>query len=228
MVPKRNIIPSMIEREKTKTAKFTSFLISMGVIPVKLDDKKDHVSFKFWSRPMMYHLIIQLPHILLSCLMYKVIFYEMDFGFMASQFTTVEKISVLVSSLIACSLTYPVLIARGLASSLVSPKLLSSPYLAFPKQGIRIIIGFFLIISGNFLFNYGIFKKGQVTDDILCKILVLNVLSALFLCCFWTFSSFLVVVWVQSLIKQQKDTNTTRENYLLNLIYLLCQIELIH
>ena len=212
IVPKRKILPSFDERnmDKTQTARFTLFLIKIGFIPINLNKEKDQVSFDFWSKPTMYHFLILSPCFILNFYLFYVLLFETDFESMVEQFTTIEQVSLMASSLLGWSLIFPFLIAQGLASSSVHSTLIITSHFSFPQKGKHLIIGFFIILMGNFSFNYGVFNKGQVSDDILLKSVVLVMLVALIFCCFWTFSSFLTAVWVQSLIKEHRDTTTIR------------------
>ena len=46
------------KRDKSKTTRFLRILVRIFLIPLKIDPIKNEISFRFWSKPTMGHIIL--------------------------------------------------------------------------------------------------------------------------------------------------------------------------
>ena len=56
------------KREKSKTTRFLRFLVRIFLIPLTIDSTKNEISFMFWSKPTMIHIIIYWLPFLAICI----------------------------------------------------------------------------------------------------------------------------------------------------------------
>ena len=185
------------------TSKFMHMLMKVGFLPLTVDEREDKVKFKLWSKSTMFHILI-LSMYFGVIFLYATMFSAANlFDKIRTQLTTIETTSLWGSCLSHLSITFPIIIAKGLSSASTPASLLLNPTLKFPKHAKSTIVATGVSVLGGVLFVTAFLIKTSVPCYMFWKGILLNFFISLHVITFWTLSAFIVETLTYNLMSRK-------------------------
>ena len=208
------------KRDKSKTTRFLRILVRIFLIPLKIDPIKNEISFRFWSKPTMGHIILYwIPFFAIEVYTFylgKVSGYT---DHMTSNSSTVEIYSKWMTYILQIAMFLPLMTCYKIGKKKLSADLFLG-YAQCPGLTWCNLMAIFFQFFGSLAHVHSFMYTCDLEYDMYITLLVLYIILLIFNAVFWALSAFILEIWMENLFIGKGKTNfllnsnLTIENYI--------------
>ena len=208
------------KKDKSKTTRFLRILVRIFLIPLTIDSKNNLVSFRFWSKPTMGHIILYwIPFFAIEVYTFYLGKVSGFTDHMESNSSTIEIYSKWMTYILQIAMFLPLMICCKIGKKKLSADLFLG-HVHCPGLTWCNFMAIFFQFFGSLAHVHSSIYTCDLEYDMYITLLVLYIILLFFNAVFWALSAFIVEIWMENLfIGKGKNnfvlnSNLTIENYI--------------
>ena len=196
-----------MKKDKSKTTRFLQFLVKIFLIPFTINPTKNEISFMFWSRPTMIHIILYwVPFLSINIYCYYLGEVSGLTNHYVSNYSTPELYSNWIMYIVQLVILLPFMTCYQLGKR----KLKADWFLSFdkcPGHAWCNILSMIFQFFGSFAFFYAKTYTYALEFHTFITLIVLYIVMFIINAVFWALSAFFVEIWMENLLIENEKNN---------------------